>query len=1245
MPKPARSEGVASVEKRLCNVVFNRFPKPDGTVIFKSSEPGRKVAELEPGTTEPASGTAYEVMIVQDTNPSDPNKGKFIVRILREDLDVPLVMKRKDTKPALPEKISAIQDSPDGSHVLILETELPIDAEGGPLVPRTEDFRHFALDSRTLMTLEKIAAAVELRQPCLLEGETATSKTSSIEYLAMRTNTPRIRLNLNGQTDTSELIGKYVPNDGQLAIEFEEALRENGDSLPPKLKTKLENARKEGRGLTLLECQELSKALDLKIPEWRWQDGKIPLAMKKGYWLILDEINLAEPQILERLNSLLERAPSLVVSEHEGEVIGPGGMHDTHERFRIFATENPASYAGRKAMSPAFKNRWSAYQYVEVPSEAEYAAMMNLMVYGEQPGAKVGGVDYDGEMVEPLYNLCGKVEGMRGFITKLAKFHASLEKMARERTIGKGRVEPYVFTRRDLMAFLTYLEEKTLIDRRADTRVTVSDDPKKIILRALKHVYMDQVGGADDIKKVTDLLDQIGISEGNWTHEFPATRKQELSKVKVGDVFLGAKSGGMDPVRGLIIDLGNGIEALMSSEDVIEFGQLGKLHPGKTVPVRIVEISQDGDIRVVPNKERSAPRLNEVFERARVLSVGDHVAELDLYGGAKATLTLVGEHSVNHLRVKSLKELMRVGEIARVRVIRSDAEGVGVVLDLVTPDARRRRPEDVKDGEVFKLAKVIEVGRDSAIVDLGEGLGATLLLSDFKAHDPNIQTDDLRELFEANDSLNDVRVIDKHSDGRLFVVFDKPSGGPSGSAEVTVRKPEDIKVGEVFERAQVILADDRQATVDLGDGLEATLILKKHVIPGLDVIVPSRPLNSGDSVRVRATGSSILESGKKIPVVVLVEDPGLEAISVEIKVGEVIENAKVTDVHMSVALLDLGGGKIGSLSLTDLHAAQPDLVGLKDLRDVLSIGQTASARVLAEKSAGTLSVVLEKVTAPRTLEDVKVGEVFRRARVTEVNHDSASLDLGGGFKATMLLNDLKSLAPDLEVNDLMDLLKSGDVLASVRVAYKHLDGRIFVVFETLLDGSAEKSEATTRTPERVKVGEIFREAVVRGVGDDMAVVNLGPGLTGEIYLGKLRTDPAHKGLKSLLEILKPGEKIDVEVTENEFGILVVKPLEKSGKEARKPEDIKVGEVFKNAKIRVLGDDIAIVDICPGAEGTLDLSGAILNPFSAPKSLLRIFTLDQEINVRVKENNLGSIKLEQVVVGRDGAIENPSKKRF
>lgn len=516
---PERSEGFIEHEnafETLRDVVFERGQKPDSTAVYKSSDPSRKMIVLEGGTIiEPAAGIPYDVEVVEDTDPSNPAKGKLVVRIVGE-AGVPLEERRQQEREGLPSPIAVDEGA---GKVFVLDTVLPLNRESVPNVPDEKQFRHFTLDRRTLETLEKVATAVELNEPCLLEGETSTSKTSSIQYLAHQTRNGVLRLNLNGQTDTSELIGKFAPNDGQLQIQFDELLR-HVDLMKPETRAILERANTQGRGLSLVESQKIAETEGIKVPDWRWQDGMVPTAMRTGQWLILDEINLAEPQVLERLNSVLERHPSLTLSENGGERIGPGGAQPVHGRFRMFATMNPAEYTGRAAMSPAYKDRWTSYKFVERPAEDDYRAMLELMVYGVQPDVEVRGQKYRGEAPGPLFPDLERVPNMRGFLAKLAKFQVTVETLAREERIGKNRKEPYIFTRRSLIEFLEYLAEKSVVDRPTGSRRTVLDAPKEIVRRALEYYYLDKIATLEDRQKVEDQLDAIGIGKKKWTHDF-----------------------------------------------------------------------------------------------------------------------------------------------------------------------------------------------------------------------------------------------------------------------------------------------------------------------------------------------------------------------------------------------------------------------------------------------------------------------------------------------------------------------------------------------------------------------------------------------------------------------------------------------------------------------------------------------------------------------------------------------------
>jgi len=1027
------------------------------------------MAELEPGSPEPETGVPYEVQIITDTNLSDPAKGKFVVRILHKDLDVPLAMKRKELTPAMPEKITAIQETPDGGHVLILETELPINAEGGPHVPRAEDFRHFTIDARTVQTLEKIATAVELRQPCLLEGETATSKTSSIEYMAMRTNTPVMRLNLNGQTDTSELIGKYVPNDGQLAMDFEQALKHHADRLSAPLKVRLEQARKEDRPLDLVESQLLAQELGLKIPEWRWQDGKVPLAMKTGAWLILDEMNLAEPQILERLNSLLERYPSLTLSEHAGETIRPGGDFETHDRFRFFATMNPASYEGRKKLSAAFKNRLLAYLFVDMPVESDYTAMMNLMVYGEQPKIKVRGVEYASENVEPLFKVVGQVEGMRGLLPKIGKFHAQLEIMSRERTIGKSNPEPYVITRRELTGFLDYLENKSFTDRHSGKRYTVVDNPKALVLRAIQFYYLDKITNADDRKKVNDLLDAIGISESRWTHVFPATEKPKAPEVRVGEVYLNATLKSRSP-RGLIFDLGIGREAVMSIGD-----GAGIVEENKKYPVRVVDIDMTGQIQVVPHKEKkiehepaagtgrirsvrntgitapeeTAPalrkpediRVGEVFS-AKIDVKGPLCTMVQLEPGIRGQLKLSAER---------VNELVRLAgsDVLRVKVTSNQPIGPIEVEALDLPEKLRvpLKKEEISVGDIFTNVEVTHVEHDRAVIRLEPGgLEAIIML------DSSLDVNDMRDMIHAGETLARVR-ISKKSGPIIYAIIDMSEVVTVEMPEEAIapRKPVDVatlgamikeklaeskgkepKVGEVFNDAEITDVQDDKLTLT-SDGQELAVFLIDY----------NRGLPLGGQLR---DFSGVFEVGRKFPIAVraisvfgdtvycepiretapietkpLLErlrDAMTERKTAEPKVGEVYPDAEIVDNEYPDAIFQLRPGVTGRFAQHDLNLEIGDRRGVRVTRvesdgtvrlELTPRGSAKAAKKSeAPKPAATLGELIREKSPSLFKGEIKVGEEYRDVPVVSVNSSEAVFNLPGGERGVMTSMDYRS---------------------------------------------------------------------------------------------------------------------------------------------------------------------------------------------------------------------------------------------
>ncbi|KAF3482737.1 midasin [Arthroderma uncinatum] len=176
-----------------------------------------------------------------------------------------------------------------------------------------EDQPHYIITpfiERNLMNL--VRASSTRRFPILLQGPTSSGKTSMVEHLAKLSGNRFVRINNHEHTDLQEYLGSYATSqDGTL----------------------------------------------------KYQDGVLVEALKKGFWIVLDELNLAPTDVLEALNRLLDDNRELFVPETQ-EVIRP------HPNFMLFATQNPAGlYGGRKVLSRAFRNRFLELHFDDIPED------------------------------------------------------------------------------------------------------------------------------------------------------------------------------------------------------------------------------------------------------------------------------------------------------------------------------------------------------------------------------------------------------------------------------------------------------------------------------------------------------------------------------------------------------------------------------------------------------------------------------------------------------------------------------------------------------------------------------------------------------------------------------------------------------------------------------------------------------------------------------------------------------------
>ncbi|CCA66844.1 related to midasin (AAA ATPase) [Serendipita indica DSM 11827] len=204
--------------------------------------------------------------------------------------------------------LSQIPSAPaDGTEYISVG---PFWLERGPTDPLP--INHYILTPSVQAKLLDLARILVTRQfPVLIEGPTSSGKTSAIEYLARLTGHRFIRINNHEHTDIQEYLGSYVTNPETGLLTY--------------------------------------------------QDGLLVRAVRRGDWIVLDELNLAPSDVLEALNRLLDDNRELVIPE-TGEVVRP------HPHFMLFATQNPPGlYGGRKILSRAFRNRFLEVHFQDVP--------------------------------------------------------------------------------------------------------------------------------------------------------------------------------------------------------------------------------------------------------------------------------------------------------------------------------------------------------------------------------------------------------------------------------------------------------------------------------------------------------------------------------------------------------------------------------------------------------------------------------------------------------------------------------------------------------------------------------------------------------------------------------------------------------------------------------------------------------------------------------------------------------------
>jgi len=190
---------------------------------------------------------------------------------------------------------------------------------------------------------EDVAVGIEDGEPVYIGGPTGCGKTMGVMEMAAVLNQPVRRVQLNRDFKVGEFVGR-----GTLVTD------DDGNTITG------------------------------------WKDGVLTEAMRNGWWLLLDEIDQSHPDVLMKLQAVLEGSP-LVLTENFGEVVRP------HPRFRVIATANTFGrgdeaglYVGAKVMNEAMMDRFGVVIKAEYPkAETEVTIISRRTGLGKREAMKM----------------------------------------------------------------------------------------------------------------------------------------------------------------------------------------------------------------------------------------------------------------------------------------------------------------------------------------------------------------------------------------------------------------------------------------------------------------------------------------------------------------------------------------------------------------------------------------------------------------------------------------------------------------------------------------------------------------------------------------------------------------------------------------------------------------------------------------------------------------------------------------
>ncbi|HRP68583.1 MAG TPA: AAA family ATPase [Turneriella sp.] len=240
----------------------------------------------------------------------------------------------------------------------------------------------------------------------------------------------------------------------------------------------------------------------------KWIDGPLTAALRRGDLIILENIDAAGSELVEKLNMLLDHAGRLALPpEAEGESI-----LKKEGNCRIIAIKRTRRSRNQQTISRALRNRFFNMYVPVVEAQSEVQEIVALALDNEF-----------GEDASPL---------RKSFVLKLALFHGKADDAAREKKVGASLAESIRYREENLLRLLGHVGHAIVPSQRE--RGLGGEGAEEILKRGVDIYYAGILSDAEERLFIRRLFERI-FADMPWEDMFTTLsegKKKILSKGK-----------------------------------------------------------------------------------------------------------------------------------------------------------------------------------------------------------------------------------------------------------------------------------------------------------------------------------------------------------------------------------------------------------------------------------------------------------------------------------------------------------------------------------------------------------------------------------------------------------------------------------------------------------------------------------------------------------------------------------------